>query len=772
VSVLEQLAALEGSSPADGRVCKGCGETFTPRSPRQLRCYHSCGRTRKGRSLESNNGARDRRRDEHEVVFVGVDGEGLCHCPRGESGEVEALEQVCDHAYVLLSVGAHSLAACRQHGPYRFTGDDASCPTCGRYNPRELSTLEVFDHLWQCFEAQLEAAFVGYYLGYDIGHWFKGLPAEIAEALYNPERPRPHALNRNPKPEPVVWEGWEFDILNGRRLRLHRQGALYRSGGKWRKRWLYVCDVGSFFQSSFEKAIDPAEWTAEAIAEVVTSDEQTIIEHGKRHLRGVARLTDELVIYNRTENAVLSRLMSVFNRGLVDMGIRLMRTQWFGPGQAAQHWLNSVNCPTGDRVREITDPEVVDACRRSYFGGWFETPAHGHIGFRRVGDPDHPPTFDADIHSAYPSIIAGLPCLEHGQWTFTEGAPPRGLRRRKGALHMVHAEVWGRDEIVGAMPHRTPEGHVLRPHHTRGCYWLHEIDASRAAGLISRTRIAWCWSYVPDGNCPCAHPVAKIAELYLERIRVGKKTPLGRALKLVYNSVYGKFAQSIGNPKYGNSIYASLITAGCRVKILEAIASHPHGTRDLVMVATDGIVFRTRHTALHETHHDLGTWEQLERRGLTVMRPGVYWDDVTRAEPESLKLKSRGIPGRTMRDNIGEVDEQFDTFDGWQWPSVEIVVPFTVISPRQALRSLRDWTRCAEIVHNRPVLLNAAPVHKRTQDANRVRSVWRTSVRRECDPVESSEYDKLFGADDYGDDAGDIDPADMMTPTGPVLETV
>src|SRR6185312_6510244 len=52
---------------------------------------------------------------------------------------------------------------------------------------------------------------------------------------------------------------------------------------------------------------------------------------------------------------------------------------------------------------------LLDAARSSYYGGWFEIFAHGHI-------PEV--TWEYDINSAYPAIISRLPCLSHGRWEY------------------------------------------------------------------------------------------------------------------------------------------------------------------------------------------------------------------------------------------------------------------------------------------------------------------------------------------------------------------
>jgi hypothetical protein len=184
-------------------------------------------------------------------------------------------------------------------------------------------------------------------------------------------------------------------------------------------------------------------------------------------------------------------------------------------------------------------------------------------------------------------------------------------------------------------------------------------------------------------------------------LEVGKNSPEGIAMKLIYNSMYGKFAQSIGSPKYANPIYASLITSGCRTMILDAIATHPHKTRDVLMIATDGIYFATPHPGLHVDAEELGAWDKSTKRNLTQFQPGLYWDDKAREAigiGEAPKLKSRGVNGSHLAPHIERIDTEFTAFtpQSVNWPSMEIPIPFTLTSAKLAL-ARNKWHTCGTI---------------------------------------------------------------------------
>src|SRR5690349_8431198 len=100
--------------------------------------------------------------------------------------------------------------------------------------------------------------------------------------------------------------------------------------------------------------------------------------------------------------------MTKLNEGFVEDGVRLRKDKWFGPGQAAQEWMKLIGVPTGEEVREAVPQWARDAARKTYYGGWFEIFHHGPVPGTSYG---------YDINSAYPAVIANLPCLLHGRWT-------------------------------------------------------------------------------------------------------------------------------------------------------------------------------------------------------------------------------------------------------------------------------------------------------------------------------------------------------------------
>lgn len=714
------------------RTCIGCGNPFDTDNFRRQRCHKHCGRT-----TAIRNPTRQLIRDTHDVEFVAVDGEGVTD----EKG---------DHHYVLLSVGDQS---------YHRDG-------------RHLHHDEVFEFLYDQYVDYPDAAFVGFFLGYDFTQWLRTLTANRAAMLLSPQgiaarAPRAGGNMRAPFMVQIGHE-WQIDVLAAKRFKLRP----YSPPGAKPAPTMYICDAGPFFQSSLLKVLDPKDWPAGEYP--ISDDDYRIILEGKNN-RSSAQFDTDMIRYNVTENRALSQIMSNLNSGFVEAGVKLKRNQWFGPGQAASAWLSD-HCDhyttTTEQhlgLRDIVPQEVLTAATGAYYGGWFEIYAHGHVpGI----------SYEYDINSAYPYSIARLPCLLHGTWTQPRRAPAMTYEPMGGApWQLVHGTVVTDHTIMGGMPSRSKTGTIFRPAGVTGWHWLHEVNAlARIPGVNARfsqvDQLGPVWTYQP---CACPSPMRAIRELYEQRIALGpkgKNSPAGKALKLLYNSMYGKFAQSVGSPKFANPIWASLITSLTRTQILDAIATHPNGANDLLMVATDAVYFRTRHPDLDLSPTALGAWDETQRHNITLMMPGVYWDDVTRAAfaaGDAPKLKSRGISAAALSACITQLDDQFAAFDPVAtpahhpdaWPTADIPLPFTMVSATLAV-ARHNWASAGTVSTTDTKQLSSWPMAKR--DPTTVwwdQGVLRTGTYHST--WESVPYQKSFGMD-----LSESKNNDMLTPDGDI----
>jgi len=663
--------------------------------------------------------------------FVGVDGEGVTWC--GKCQNIKSDNLTCDrcgaidwhHDYVLLTVGNED----------PLFNEDGS----------HLYWEEIFEYLYACFKKDTSAAYVGFFLGYDFTQWIRTLPKSRAASLLTSEGIAKRARKqsgKNRRPFPVhlgtddnPW-AWEIDTLAMKRFSIRPGTGLPPGLGKNTNRAMIVCDTGAFFQKRFVDVI------ASYVGTLITQEEYDTILEGKSR-RSVARLDDDMKRYNALENDILSRVMKLLNEGFSEVGIKLRADQWFGPGQAAQRWLHNIGATPAEEMYKVIPKYASEAAQKSYYGGWFEIFRHGII----PGE-----TYEYDINSAYPYAIANLPCLLHGTWSRANqmsSLPDVS----SGILRMCHAHIRGSNVYLGTLPHRTSKGAILRPHETTGWYWEHEITAGFMAGVIDSIEID---EYIQYDPCDCPKPFRSIAELYMKRLQVGKNTPSGMAYKLVYNSAYGKMAQSVGKPKYASSIYASLITAFCRTMILEAIATHPGGTAAVLMVATDGVYFTSPHPGLELDKEKLGAWDESIKENMCLFMPGVYWDDKSRKalrEGNEVRVKSRGVSARDLSLVITAIDDQFkNMIPGSEWPSIEIPIQFNMTSAKLAL-ARGKWQTAGEVIFDGIKKIDSSPVSKRNPIVRLDEGMLTTTPYARGTDLESTPYDKKF-AQQYEADHG------------------
>jgi hypothetical protein len=750
--------------------------------------------------VKRTKAARDKAKEDHDLEFIAIDGEGINFTRRVRRIDPETLIAVRDEhgkpvideetvqKYVLVSCGEESLWFPDEH---------------------ELTHDEILTFLYDQFKAHPKAVFIGFSLRYDFNFWLKSMPEDTAWRLLT-EKGRASRTKKLDSGYNFVrpardggkfayWDEEECNFLRGwitpkwEIQMLGMKSFQFRPYVPWEDRpivrkkmsdgtyketrkgepFMHICDTFPFFQSSLQAVIEGV--MKDPNQTMISDEEYQIIEHGKNHLRTTAtHITPELIRYNITENLVLARRVAELNRGFVEDGIRLSRKQWYGPGQAAQTWMKNVGFPTAKTCRPHVPKWALDAAHDSYYGGWFEIFAHGLV----------PGTsYDYDINSAYPSVIAKLPCLLHGRWSRSKTlpAPVHGDRRAAPRLRGHRRS----NHFVGP----APAPHEGRVHHAAPVHPRVAL-APRAGGVAARRApevddVRKVVTYEP---CACPSPGEPIADLYEGRLKLGKNSPRGKARKYVYNSSYGKCAQSVGAPKFANPVYASLITAGCRTMILDAIATHPTKSASLLMVATDGIVFREPHPGLFiDPKEGLGNWSMKTYENLTLFMPGVYWDDEHRRQIEAGKvpgLKSRGVSARYMPELVPAIDAQFRALNSWlgenpPWPEHTLRISFAQTSAKQAITRGR-WDLCAKIDEHGVRKLSGNPVAKRNSSGvKHVGDITRTFLHvHDPDAVkdETTYYptDRMFGmtGENPGPGGGLIVPEEidvMDTPDGPVL---
>ena len=506
--------------------------------------------------------------------FVGCDGEGATL----ENGY---------HAYFLLTIGEDT---------YQVKGKQA-----------RLSTLECLDIISRQDPKKIH---VGYFFDYDTTKILEDLPWPKLDRLIH----RGKRTGVNGQIFPIDYHDFQLDYLPHKELKVRRILSQTDDDTVWSP-WVVINDVGSFFQISFLKALET--W------DVGTAEEREKIKAGKEK-RAVFDVDDESIgEYNALEIVLLQELMKKFRDACVQAGY--VPKKWQGPGQLAETMLRTHGVPMSKNVPLLNEEEsrgLVEFGRNAYYGGRFEVAMIGPVDV---------PCDQWDINSAYPHAMRFLPCLIHGKWRFYEEPhvlsvdlfkPPTGKRGEMFALCEGSFIPKENRSLWYGLPIRTSTGGIVYPAAGRGWYWSFEVGASRHQKFTMERM----WMYTRECDCK---PLAFVERVYEARKRLGKNGP-GIVLKLGLNSLYGKMVQSIGFPKYSNSIWASFITAYPRMMIQQFIHSSPecvrgHCGKDIVMVATDSVATTTNRTDFEDSEK-LGGWSREHHPdGMFVVQPGVYF---------------------------------------------------------------------------------------------------------------------------------------------------
>lgn len=423
---------------------------------------------------------------------------------------------------------------------------------------------------------------VGYSLGYDITKWIESWSDSAVFALMHPElRPGEHG------PRPVRVDGYN----------VNRVGSLFtlRSRGKRDKRSARVWDVFRYFQCSFVTALE--RWN------IGTPSEREAIQATKVRRSTFAGIGPDERAYCQSECRLLAKLATTLIEACQGEG--LASKVWHGPGSSASVLLDRMGAKAHAIDSESADPRLQHALACAFFGGRFES--------SRVGPVDGP-LYAYDIASAYPYAMSLIPCMAHGKWRLRKrwsGNMTAVVRYRLRAAKDCGA--WG------PLPYRLADGNIVFPRSSPGG-WAHAVEIVSAQKLHAGVETLEAWEF--ERTCDCAPPfTATINELFERRKALGR-TDRGLVIKLALNSLYGKSAQSIGQPKHRCMLRAGLITATTRAMLLDAIAL----ARDpwsVLEVATDSVL-STEPLALSRLGTgQLGAWEGAEWADAYLVRPGI-----------------------------------------------------------------------------------------------------------------------------------------------------
>ena len=567
--------------------------------------------------------------------FMGVDGEGGGHDRQGRQH------------YRLMRAGPFELVAGAEG-----TGG------------QRLTTAECLEFICSLPAKPL---LVGFSFGYDATQILRDLPAErLSNAQLDPEtgeviKPGSGLFDDKDtgpgRSRYTYFQDFAIEYLPHNYLRVAR---ITRGRVKVGERWLSTCrpvpnssrtiyDAFGFFQMPFLKALQAFD---------IGRDHWPEIEANKAGRASFGRMTHAIRHYCALECDLLAQLMERFRETCHAAGLR--PKTWNGAGKLSGYLHQLHGTPTAEQVAAwVPDPTLAMAAD-AYYGGRFETVRIGELGQL---------VHEADLSSAYPAAMRGLPCLEHGRWHRFEAGQPGQRNRRPRGLYLAECSFrHPKGSILCGLPIRQGSGRLYWPRQGRGVYWSDEIRSARALG--ARVRIGAGWAY--ERRCQCV-PFDWIGPLYEARQALGKDAA-GYPLKLGIAALYGKLAQRIGAPKYGNLLWAGLITARVRAQMNRAAALDPEA---VAMLATDAL-FTTRKLEGLDYGDGLGQWTHKTHPRLFIAQPGVYFG--------AARPKTRGVPVSLFAQHIPTFEREWGE---WATTFRDLVGPPTVRIPLRLFKGLR-----------------------------------------------------------------------------------
>jgi DNA polymerase type B, organellar and viral len=414
------------------------------------------------------------------------------------------------------------------------------------------------------------------------------------------------------KTNQTYYRGYKITYIPGKIFKLNYNGRTFHS-----------TDIFSFFQTSFEKAL--SDWNI-SNPEIITKGKAARQDFSTWEMA-------DIKLYNDAELDTMSELAEKLRAAVTPLNLTVR--SWHGPGALAGAFLGKHKA--ANYLGDIPN-DLYEIATRAYFGGRIDAAGYGFVE----------PVYHYDIVSAYPAAIRYLPDISSLKWRYSKGRPP------SGSLYVSRIKWELQDTQWGAFPWRTKNGTIRFPLRGEGWYWSTEIEAAIARFPADCFTFVETWYAVGILSTPFFNVVQEAFEYRNELKKQGHSSNI--AIKLILNSLYGKFAQTIGKAKYYSPIWAGLITALTRAKISAVI------TDDCVCTMTDSL-WSVKPLNITPSK-ELGEWEQQEETKLVLAEAGLYQ---AHSPDGSRFIWQRGFDKRTPVDIEGIVTNWLGvdpTFEG------------------------------------------------------------------------------------------------------------
>lgn len=555
---------------------------------------------------------------------------------------------------------------------------------------KKLSSMDMLNCIIQTGESNPHAIHVGYGFRYDANMMLQDFPTFRIRRLWKDNVAK---FNHDGHTWIIRWyPGKMFTVTK-------RWGK-----GRHQKTTVTIYDFSSFFGGS--PFVNVAE---ELLRNELTREDKEVIAHGKQ-ARGSNTWDDlsDVLFYWRAEIRIMERVFSKFRDVMCQAGFALK--DWYGPGALA----NYINArfkirPHLGAVQSTSGymPDAVhEASKVAFSGGRFEPFQLGRV---------RGPINAIDINSAYPYALTMLPSLhpDNGEWRHVER--PRQTRRFGIYRISFRADNTGPFE-TRPMPlfYRDHRGLITYPNRVHG--WYYSPEARMVMGMPGVTvHEGWEW------HCDeTERPWEFLHEMYSTRQRLGKENLLSLPFKLGPNSLYGKYAQTVGwnqkdktPPKSHALPIAGWVTSYCRSMLWSIIRQNPSA---VIAVETDS-VYTTADLSTYdiELGNGLGQWGADQYDEIVYVQSGMYH---TKRDGEWKGVRSRGMSRAEF--SIGDIETWLsNSVPGQDWDNLHITTKPKFIGAGAALASAAPFKtqHCVWRPEHREISFGLSGKRRHSQEA-------------------------------------------------------
>ena len=350
-------------------------------------------------------------------------------------------------------------------------------------------------------------------------------------------------------------------------------------------------DISNFYKTSFIKTLE--------ILNIKPTKEQSDILNKYKLLRSEFSLNDitNIIEYNKIECILGCEMVKKIYFLLPE---NLKTWSLYGASALTEKFLRQ------NEIHKINPYKMYNSItfEKAYYGGRMECLKIG--SFKDI--------YKYDIRSAYPSIIKNLKEIIG----FTH-KPYKNQRIKSGNLYKIELHIFDK-KLIGLLPVRLKSGYLIFPDHVKGFYYGVEVwEILKYEKLYSIDIQITEVIDIQYGNKIFSD--YQIEELYLARKKLkAENNKTEYMIKILLNSIYGKFVQQVGKGKYLNFLYGGYITASTRSLLLSACIDNPY---NIIFLATDGILTEKKLNV--KIGNGLGEWEELKIKSAQVLQSGVYY---------------------------------------------------------------------------------------------------------------------------------------------------